>query len=80
MTADDEENFWIAQANVVLSENGEFEEERVLARSQGEFFLESSDNIVGRVKTYEAIVKGENIMEPGVQADLRTGAQAGPLG
>ena len=25
-----------------------------------------SDDIVGRVKTYEAIVKGENIPEPGV--------------
>jgi DNA-directed RNA polymerase subunit beta len=45
LTADDEENFWIAQANVVLSENGEFEEERVLARYQGEFFLEGSDKI-----------------------------------
>ena len=25
-----------------------------------------SDDVVGRVKTYEAIVKGENIPEPGV--------------
>ncbi|HEY7419307.1 MAG TPA: DNA-directed RNA polymerase subunit beta, partial [Ktedonobacteraceae bacterium] len=45
LTADDEENYWIAQANVVLSENGEFEEERVLARYQGEFFLEGSDRV-----------------------------------
>ncbi|HEU5231082.1 MAG TPA: DNA-directed RNA polymerase subunit beta [Ktedonobacteraceae bacterium] len=44
-TADDEENFWIAQSNAVLSENGEFEEDRVLARYQGEFFMENSDNI-----------------------------------
>src|SRR5579885_2064421 len=44
-TADDEENFWIAQSNATLSENGEFEEERVLARYQGEFFMENSDNI-----------------------------------
>jgi DNA-directed RNA polymerase subunit beta len=45
LTADDEENFWIAQANAVLTENNEFAEERVLARYQGEFFMESSDNL-----------------------------------
>jgi DNA-directed RNA polymerase subunit beta len=44
-TADDEENFWIAQANAKLSENNEFTEDRVLARYQGEFFMESSDSI-----------------------------------
>ncbi|GCF08998.1 DNA-directed RNA polymerase subunit beta [Dictyobacter arantiisoli] len=44
-TADDEENFWIAQANAVLTENDEFAEDRVLARYQGEFFMENSDNI-----------------------------------
>jgi len=44
-TADDEENYWIAQANAKLSENNEFAEERVLARYQGEFFMEPSDNI-----------------------------------
>jgi len=42
-TADDEENFWIAQANAKLTEHSEFAEERVLARYQGEFFMESSD-------------------------------------
>ncbi len=42
-TADDEENFWIAQANTKLTENSEFAEERVLARYQGEFALESAD-------------------------------------
>ena len=41
--ADDEEHFWIAQANAKLSDIHEFVEERVLARYQGEFFLESSD-------------------------------------
>ncbi|HZT98442.1 MAG TPA: DNA-directed RNA polymerase subunit beta [Ktedonobacteraceae bacterium] len=41
--ADDEEHFWIAQANAKLSDINEFVEERVLARYQGEFFLESSD-------------------------------------
>jgi DNA-directed RNA polymerase subunit beta len=42
-SADDEEQFWIAQANAKLSDNNEFAEERVLARYQGEFFLESTD-------------------------------------
>ena len=44
-TADDEENFWIAQANTKLTENSEFAEERVLARYQGEFAMESADNM-----------------------------------
>ncbi len=44
-TADDEENFWIAQANAKLTENSEFAEERVLARYQGEFFMENADNL-----------------------------------
>ena len=30
-----------------------------------------SDDVVGRVKTYEAIVKGENIMEPGVPESFK---------
>ncbi|QBD81608.1 DNA-directed RNA polymerase subunit beta [Ktedonosporobacter rubrisoli] len=44
-TADDEENFWIAQANARLTENSEFADERVLARYQGEFAEVRSDNI-----------------------------------
>jgi DNA-directed RNA polymerase subunit beta len=44
-TADDEENFWIAQANAKLTENNEFAEDRVLARYEGEFVMENSDNI-----------------------------------
>jgi DNA-directed RNA polymerase subunit beta len=44
-TADDEENFWIAQANVKLTNNDEFAEERVLARYQGEFTEGTSDSI-----------------------------------
>ncbi len=44
-TADDEENFWIAQANVELSDIDEFAQERVLARYQGEFAEERSDSI-----------------------------------
>ncbi len=43
--ADDEEHFRIAQANARLSDNGEFVEDRALARYGGEFFLESSDNL-----------------------------------
>ncbi len=42
-TADDEENFYIAQANAKLAENSEFAEERVLARYQGDFVMESAD-------------------------------------
>ena len=30
-----------------------------------------SDDVVGRVKTYEAIVKGEDIMEPGVPESFK---------
>lgn len=30
-----------------------------------------SDDVVGRIKTYEAIVKGENIPEPGVPAGFK---------
>src|SRR5260370_18331707 len=41
--ADDEENFWIAQANAKLDNKGEFTEDRVLARYQGEFVMENSD-------------------------------------
>jgi DNA-directed RNA polymerase subunit beta len=44
-TADDEENYWIAQANAKLDERNEFVNERVLARYQGEFVMESADNI-----------------------------------
>jgi DNA-directed RNA polymerase subunit beta len=44
-TADDEENFWIAQANAKLTSNNEFAEDRVLARYQGEFSEEHSDNM-----------------------------------
>src|SRR5258707_6365346 len=42
-TADDEENFWIAQANAKLDDKGEFLEDRALARYQGEFVMESAD-------------------------------------
>src|SRR5438874_5055694 len=43
-TADDEENFFIAQANAKIDINGEFAEDRVLARYQGDFVMENSDN------------------------------------
>lgn len=44
-TADDEENFYIAQANARLDEHSEFAEPRVLARYQGDFVMESADNM-----------------------------------
>lgn len=36
-----------------------------------ELLTVKSDDVVGRVKTYEAIVKGENIPEPGVPESFR---------
>src|SRR6266581_2891594 len=44
-TADDEENFWIAQANAKLDNKGEFIEDRVLARYQGEFVMEVAETM-----------------------------------
>ncbi|HEV2582312.1 MAG TPA: DNA-directed RNA polymerase subunit beta [Ktedonobacteraceae bacterium] len=44
-TADDEENFYIAQANAKIDSKGEFTEERVLARYQGEFVMENADSM-----------------------------------
>ena len=35
------------------------------------FLTVKSDDVVGRVKTYEAIVKGENVMEPGVPESFK---------
>jgi DNA-directed RNA polymerase subunit beta len=43
-TADDEERFFIAQANARLLPDGEFAQERVMGRYQGEFVMEASDN------------------------------------
>ena len=36
-----------------------------------EILTVKSDDTVGRVKTYEAIVKGENIPEPGIPESFR---------
>jgi DNA-directed RNA polymerase subunit beta len=36
-----------------------------------EILTVKSDDVVGRVKTYEAIVKGENILEPGVPESFK---------
>lgn len=36
-----------------------------------EILTVKSDDIVGRVKTYEAIVKGENIPEPGIPESFK---------
>src|SRR3989449_10902569 len=40
-----------------------------------EILTVKSDDVVGRVKTYEAIVKGENIMEPGRSEERRVGKE-----
>src|SRR5207244_12040762 len=36
-----------------------------------EMLTVKSDDVAGRVKTYEAIVKGENIMEPGAPESFK---------
>lgn len=36
-----------------------------------ELLTVKSDDVVGRVKTYEAIVKGEEVMEPGVPESFK---------
>ncbi|MGB4177991.1 MAG: DNA-directed RNA polymerase subunit beta, partial [Halanaerobiales bacterium] len=41
------------------------------AYSLQEMLTVKSDDVVGRVKTYEAIVKGENIPEPGIPESFK---------
>jgi DNA-directed RNA polymerase subunit beta len=41
------------------------------AHTLQELLTVKSDDVVGRVKTYEAIVKGENVMEPGVPESFK---------
>ena len=41
------------------------------AHTLQEILTVKSDDIVGRVKTYEAIVKGENIPEPGIPESFK---------
>ena len=41
------------------------------AHTLQEIITVKSDDVVGRVKTYEAIVKGENIPEPGVPESFK---------
>jgi DNA-directed RNA polymerase subunit beta len=36
-----------------------------------EMLTVKSDDVVGRVKTYESIVKGENVLEPGVPESFK---------
>ncbi|MGB4553028.1 MAG: DNA-directed RNA polymerase subunit beta, partial [bacterium] len=41
------------------------------AHTLQELLTVKSDDVVGRVKTYEAIVKGENVPEPGVPESFK---------
>jgi len=41
------------------------------AHTLQEMLTVKSDDVIGRVKTYEAIVKGENILEPGVPESFK---------
>ena len=36
-----------------------------------EILTVKSDDVVGRVKTYEAIIKGDNISEPGIPESFK---------
>ncbi|MCL5054844.1 MAG: DNA-directed RNA polymerase subunit beta, partial [Firmicutes bacterium] len=41
------------------------------AHALQELLTVKSDDVVGRVKTYEAIVRGENVMEPGIPESFK---------
>ena len=41
------------------------------AHTLQEILTVKSDDVVGRVKTYEAIIKGENISEPGIPESFK---------
>jgi DNA-directed RNA polymerase subunit beta len=41
------------------------------AHTLQEMLTVKSDDVIGRVKTYEAIVKGEDVLEPGVPESFR---------
>ena len=43
----------------------------VFAYTAQEILTVKSDDVVGRVKTYESIVKGENVPEPGVPESFK---------
>ena len=41
------------------------------AHTLQELLTVKSDDVVGRVKTYEAIVKGEDVLEPGIPESFK---------
>ena len=53
------------------SRNGSLGLEAYGAAYSSEILTVKSDDVVGRVKTYEAIIKGENIPEPGVPESFK---------
>ena len=59
--------------NLTLSvENASLKEVfREIEKNSDYRFLFKSDDVVGRVKTYEAIIKGENIPEPGIPESFK---------
>ena len=59
--------------NLTLSvENASLKEVfREIEKNSDYRFLFKSDDVVGRVKTYEAIIKGDNIPEPGIPESFK---------
>ena len=68
-------NHWVVKHNLVVKRFGEMEVWALEAYGQlipcKEILTYKSDDVVGRVKTYEAIVKGEPIPKPGVPESFR---------
>ena len=66
---------WVVKLNSVDSVSGEMEvwalEAYGAAYTLQEILTVKSDDVVGRVKTYESIVKGENVPEPGVPESFK---------
>ncbi len=68
-------NHWVVKPNSVDNVSGEMEvwalEAYGAAHTLQEILTVKSDDVVGRVKAYESIVKGENIPEPGIPESFK---------
>ena len=68
-------SLWAVKRNLADKRFGEMEvwalEAYGAAYTLQEILTVKSDDVVGRVKTYEAIVKGQNIPKPGILNPLK---------